>query len=99
MFCAYTRTRYQRSVYRTIGLLVILFFRVKPALPLPDSIRQLGTADLTAGTDDASNHDGRIRSFPHDEGNWATLVYIPCKYYNSLFSILHMCLCTVILLF
>ena len=84
MFCAYTRPTYQKKVYRTIGLLVILFFRVKPALPLPDSIRQLGTADLPAGTDDASYHDGRIRSLPHEEGNWATLVYIPCEYYSIL---------------
>lgn len=30
--------------------------------------------------DDPNFHEGRIRSFPHERGNWATYVYIPCKY-------------------
>lgn len=30
--------------------------------------------------DDPTLHDGRIRSFKHERGNWATLVYILCKY-------------------
>lgn len=25
------------------------------------------------------NHNGRIRTFPHERGNWATYVYIRCK--------------------
>jgi hypothetical protein len=28
--------------------------------------------------DNPSLHDGRLRSFPHERGNWSTLVYIPC---------------------
>jgi hypothetical protein len=31
--------------------------------------------------DSPAEHDGRIRSFPHERGNWATYVYIPCGYY------------------
>lgn len=29
----------------------------------------------------ASEHNGRIRLFPHERGNWATYVYIHCKSY------------------
>ena len=29
--------------------------------------------------DNACDHEGRIRSFPHARGNWASHVYIPCK--------------------
>lgn len=29
--------------------------------------------------DEPSLHNGRIRSFPHERGNWSTYVYIPCK--------------------
>lgn len=29
--------------------------------------------------DDPLEHDGRIRSFPHERGNWSTYVYIPCR--------------------
>ena len=59
--------------------LASLFFRTKPSLPLPESIRQLGANNKTSNKDDPLKHGGRIRSFPHEEGNWATLVYIPCK--------------------
>ena len=30
--------------------------------------------------DDPSSHQGRIRTFAHLRGNWATYVYVPCKY-------------------
>ncbi len=29
--------------------------------------------------DSPDAHDGRMRSFPHEEGNWATHVYVPRK--------------------
>lgn len=29
--------------------------------------------------DNPSEHEGRLRSFAHERGNWATYVYIPCK--------------------
>ncbi|KAL7978762.1 hypothetical protein Chor_013251 [Crotalus horridus] len=28
--------------------------------------------------DDCSKHGGRLRTFPHERGNWATHVYMPC---------------------
>lgn len=45
-------------------------------LPLPDSIRTLFQGQQIH-EDDPSKHDGKIRSFPHMEGNWATHLYIP----------------------
>lgn len=30
-------------------------------------------------TEDCSLHAGRIRSFKHERGNWATYVYLPCE--------------------
>lgn len=44
-------------------------------IPLP--------ADLLAGregsqhADDPQQHQGRLRSFPHERGNWASILYIP----------------------
>ncbi|XP_067651135.1 U6 snRNA phosphodiesterase 1-like [Haliotis asinina] len=47
-------------------------------LPLPSAIQKLyddGTEK--SHKEDSSKHGGRIRSFAHVEGNWATFVYIP----------------------
>ncbi|NXD73743.1 USB1 phosphodiesterase, partial [Eolophus roseicapillus] len=45
-------------------------------LPLPADLP--GDPELEeAVTDDSSRHGGRIRSFPHERGNWATHVYLP----------------------
>lgn len=41
--------------------------------------------------DDPSKHDGRIRSFKHERGNWATYVYIPIET-NLLEDIQDICL-------
>ncbi|XP_068116111.1 U6 snRNA phosphodiesterase 1 [Hyperolius riggenbachi] len=30
-------------------------------------------------TDDTTRHGGRMRSFPHQRGNWATYVYVPLQ--------------------
>lgn len=32
--------------------------------------------------DNPDLHNGRVRSFPHVRGNWATFVYVKCKFYN-----------------
>uniref|UniRef100_A0A1B6INN0 U6 snRNA phosphodiesterase n=1 Tax=Homalodisca liturata TaxID=320908 RepID=A0A1B6INN0_9HEMI len=49
-------------------------------LPLPSSIVQLykNASDTNrVPEDNPEQHDGRIRSFPHQRGNWSTYVYIP----------------------
>ncbi|XP_071612571.1 U6 snRNA phosphodiesterase 1 isoform X4 [Heliangelus exortis] len=53
----------------------------RPRLPVP--------ADLPGGPepeetfrDDSSRHGGRVRGFPHERGNWATLVYLPCRFFS-----------------
>ncbi|XP_065221227.1 U6 snRNA phosphodiesterase 1 isoform X2 [Planococcus citri] len=45
-------------------------------LPLPESIRNLFVTTDEEVIDDAELHSGRIRSFPHERGNWVTSVYI-----------------------
>lgn len=40
---------------------------------------------------DSSKHEGRIRSFKHERGNWATYVHIPVKN-NILEDIQDICL-------
>lgn len=50
-------------------------------LPLPGSIMSWkGVPHHEEVYDDPSQHDGRVRSFKHERGNWATLIYINCKY-------------------
>jgi hypothetical protein len=53
----------------------VFFFRNQ--LPLPDSIIKLFDKEKDH-EDDPSKHGGRFRTFAHEKGNWATLVYIPC---------------------
>ncbi|XP_044014049.1 U6 snRNA phosphodiesterase, partial [Aphidius gifuensis] len=46
-------------------------------LPLPKDIANWkGVQYVEENIDVPDNHDGRIRSFQHERGNWATLVYI-----------------------
>ncbi|XP_066587991.1 U6 snRNA phosphodiesterase 1 isoform X2 [Prorops nasuta] len=46
------------------------------SLPLPDSIlKWQGVVHHTTIIDDPSQHGGRIRTFKHERGNWATLIY------------------------
>lgn len=50
----------------------------KKILPLPDDIKGLfkDKSDNRKNlNNDPDHHGGRLRSFPHEEGNWATLVY------------------------
>lgn len=52
------------------------------SLPLPESITSWkGVTHHEEVIDDPSEHDGRVRSFKHERGNWATLVYVECMYY------------------
>lgn len=46
-------------------------------LPLPHCVLNMFPDDLDPETEDSSLHGGRIRSFKHERGNWATYVYLP----------------------
>lgn len=47
-------------------------------LPLPSTIRSLFDGNKEDHLEDnPESHDGRIRSFPHQRGNWSTYVYVP----------------------
>jgi len=49
-------------------------------LPVPSSILSMfGDKDKPCVRDDPAVHEGRVRSFAHDVGNWASLIYIPCE--------------------
>ncbi|KAK4877003.1 hypothetical protein RN001_009509 [Aquatica leii] len=45
-------------------------------LPVPELLNRVCMKDDTP-IDDPSLHNGRVRSFPHERGNWATYVYVP----------------------
>ncbi|CAG9864653.1 unnamed protein product [Phyllotreta striolata] len=50
----------------------------KKRLPLPDSFLRDNVVN-EEHIDEPSLHNGRIRSFAHERGNWATFVYIPLE--------------------
>lgn len=45
-------------------------------LPLPSILKISSDNDMEI--ENPLEHEGRIRSFPHERGNWATYAYIPC---------------------
>ncbi|KAK7804467.1 hypothetical protein U0070_022085 [Myodes glareolus] len=45
--------------------------------PVPDSVLSMFSGEEEGPEDDSTKHGGRIRSFPHERGNWATHIYIP----------------------
>lgn len=49
--------------------------------PLPSNLLSWMTDDSEI-KEDPDKHDGRIRSFKHERGNWATFVYIKCEKFN-----------------
>ncbi|OXA57713.1 U6 snRNA phosphodiesterase [Folsomia candida] len=50
----------------------------KEKLPLPSSMLSMfPSSDSHPTNDDKEQHGGRIRSFPHMRGNWASFVHIP----------------------
>ncbi|XP_026221608.1 U6 snRNA phosphodiesterase isoform X1 [Anabas testudineus] len=49
----------------------------KPRLPLPGCLLTMFPDEVDPQTEDSSFHGGRIRSFKHERGNWATYVYVP----------------------
>ncbi|XP_053175241.1 U6 snRNA phosphodiesterase 1 [Scomber japonicus] len=49
----------------------------KTRLPVPGDLLAMYPEEEDPQTDDSSLHGGRIRSFKHERGNWATYVYFP----------------------
>ncbi|XP_021497283.1 U6 snRNA phosphodiesterase 1 [Meriones unguiculatus] len=45
--------------------------------PVPDSVLNMFSSTEEGPEDDSAKHGGRIRTFPHERGNWATHIYIP----------------------
>lgn len=48
-------------------------------LPVPDSVLHMFLDTEEEPEDDREKHGGRVRTFPHERGNWATHVYVPCE--------------------
>ncbi|XP_006878794.1 PREDICTED: U6 snRNA phosphodiesterase isoform X2 [Elephantulus edwardii] len=46
-------------------------------LPVPDSVLNMFPSTNEGPEDDSAKHGGRVRTFPHERGNWATHVYLP----------------------
>ncbi|XP_066099833.1 U6 snRNA phosphodiesterase 1 [Saccopteryx bilineata] len=46
-------------------------------LPVPDSVLSMFPGTEEGPEDDSAKHGGRVRTFPHERGNWATHVYVP----------------------
>nr|XP_057931000.1 U6 snRNA phosphodiesterase 1 [Doryrhamphus excisus] len=46
-------------------------------LPIPGCLLAMFPDDVEPQTEDSSLHEGRVRSFKHERGNWATYVYFP----------------------
>uniref|UniRef100_G3SQ47 U6 snRNA phosphodiesterase n=1 Tax=Loxodonta africana TaxID=9785 RepID=G3SQ47_LOXAF len=53
-------------------------------LPVPDSVLNMFPSTEEGPEDDSAKHGGRVRTFPHERGNWATHVYIPCEHSKCL---------------
>ncbi|XP_029290709.1 U6 snRNA phosphodiesterase 1 [Cottoperca gobio] len=49
----------------------------KARLPLPGFLLAMFPDEVDSLTEDSSLHGGRVRSFKHERGNWATYVYLP----------------------
>uniref|UniRef100_A0A8V8TLS7 U6 snRNA phosphodiesterase 1 n=1 Tax=Homo sapiens TaxID=9606 RepID=A0A8V8TLS7_HUMAN len=47
--------------------------------PVPDSVLNMFPGTEEGPEDDSTKHGGRVRTFPHERGNWATHVYVPCE--------------------
>ncbi|XP_071957963.1 U6 snRNA phosphodiesterase 1-like [Antedon mediterranea] len=65
-------------------------------LPLPDEVMSMFLGDRASDAS-SSNHQGRVRSFAHEAGNWATYVYVPIEITSGLediVSALHECIPT-----
>uniref|UniRef100_A0A1B0CX26 U6 snRNA phosphodiesterase 1 n=1 Tax=Lutzomyia longipalpis TaxID=7200 RepID=A0A1B0CX26_LUTLO len=53
------------------------FSKISSENKLPSAIELLGEISRNTYEDVPEEHEGRIRSFGHERGNWATFCYIP----------------------
>ncbi|XP_045515490.1 U6 snRNA phosphodiesterase [Pieris brassicae] len=59
----------------------------KLKLPVPN-LTKVSVCPSDSYCDDPQQHHGRIRTFPHIRGNWASLVYIKCPDESGIFDLL-----------
>lgn len=71
---------------RRIHVLIFFFFfhsdqspLLSQRLPVPDSVLHMFPGTKEGPEDDSAKYGGRVRTFPHERGNWATHVYVPCE--------------------
>lgn len=57
-------------------LVSVTFLCLFIRLPVPALFKN-NTQQINSNSEE---NNGRIRSFAHERGNWATYLYIPCKY-------------------
>ncbi|KAB0384935.1 hypothetical protein FD755_006852 [Muntiacus reevesi] len=62
-------------------------------LPVPDSVLHMFPGTEEGPMDDSAKHGGRVRTFPHERGNWATHVYIPYEAGEEFLDLLDALLC------
>ncbi|XP_036043147.1 U6 snRNA phosphodiesterase isoform X5 [Onychomys torridus] len=60
--------------------------------PVPDSVLSMFSSTEEGPEDDSTKHGGRIRTFPHERGNWATHIYIPYEAKEEFLDLLDMML-------
>nr|XP_017530117.2 U6 snRNA phosphodiesterase isoform X2 [Manis javanica] len=61
-------------------------------LPVPDSVLHMFPGTKEGPEDDSAKYGGRVRTFPHERGNWATHVYIPYEAREDFLDLLDMLL-------
>uniref|UniRef100_A0AC11DBQ2 U6 snRNA biosis phosphodiesterase 1 n=1 Tax=Ovis aries TaxID=9940 RepID=A0AC11DBQ2_SHEEP len=62
-------------------------------LPVPDSVLHMFAGTEEGPVDDSAQHGGRVRTFPHERGNWATHVYVPYEAREEFLDLLDALLC------
>ncbi|XP_069409001.1 U6 snRNA phosphodiesterase 1 isoform X3 [Ovis canadensis] len=62
-------------------------------LPVPDSVLHMFAGTEEGPVDDSAQHGGRVRTFPHERGNWATHIYVPYEAGEEFLDLLDALLC------
>ena len=66
--------------------------RHREALPLPTAVQEMFSDQGESHQDNPDEHQGRVRSFAHVRGNWATYVFIPFEATPVFESLVQTCL-------